>query len=365
VNQAHGWRRDLFLGLLVSLISGLLLALGAKILTITAPALTARGVPVWLSIAVVAVTAFIAFALAHHLNRRTPQVFMVISAFVQTNWLAGLLDNVVWSLDRHNIDLVVKLPPHDYSGQSQILQLSRLCRKRRSYIGGLIIAAQPELVKDELTSFCKSCHLPTVFVDVRPFSSGDAYPPGTAFVGCNSEEIGERAAQWVAKEMLERGNKEPAILVVGGEAQEGRHVRFEARIRETLPSSTLSINLLGQFSRERARDIVDQHIRQLHRRGDHLDVIYCTNDQMALGAVDAAQGQAVAGNRQDGLVIVGVDGTDEAVAAIKSGATPFKATIVQDTRRVAETAVDVLLRLRAGQNAPTETRIPTTIYPMQ
>ena len=96
-----------------------------------------------------------------------------------------------------------------------------------------------------------------------------------------------------------------------------------------------------------------------------MDVIYCTNDQMALGAVDAAQGQAVAGNRQDGLVIVGVDGTDEAVAAIKSGATPFKATIVQDTRRVAETAVDVLLRLRAGQNAPTETRIPTTIYPMQ
>jgi ABC-type sugar transport system substrate-binding protein len=86
---------------------------------------------------------------------------------------------------------------------------------------------------------------------------------------------------------------------------------------------------------------------------------------MALGAVDAAQEQAAEGNTQDGLIIVGVDGTDEAIATIKSGVTPFKATIVQDARRTAETAVDLLMRLRADERVPTETRIPPTIYPMQ
>ena len=195
----NGWRKDLFFGVVVSLLSALILSIGAKILTMAAPTLVARGVPIWLFIVVAAMVAFITLVLARHLNRRAPQAFIIISAFVQTNWLAGLLDNIVWSLDRRGIDLVVKLPPHDYTGQSQILQLTRLRKHRRAYIGGLIVAAQPELVQSELIAFCQSAHLPTVFVDVRPFPSGDAYPSGTAFVGCDPGEIGEKAAQSVYK----------------------------------------------------------------------------------------------------------------------------------------------------------------------
>jgi DNA-binding LacI/PurR family transcriptional regulator len=198
-------------------------------------ALVARGVPMWLFIMITAIVAFITFFLARYLSRRAPQAFILISAFVQTNWLAGLLDNIVRSLDRHGIDLIVKLQPHDYSGQSQILQLTRLFKKRRSFIGGLMIAAQPERMQSELTAFCTSAHLRIVFVDVRPFPSGDAYPSGVAFVGCDAREIGEKAAQWVAREMLERGRKDPAILVVGGDAQEGRQTHFETRIREIFP----------------------------------------------------------------------------------------------------------------------------------
>ena len=64
--------------------------------------------------------------LSRRLGRGAPQAFIVISAFVRTNWLAGLLNNLTWSLDRHGIDLVVKLPAPDYGGQSLIRQLTRL-----------------------------------------------------------------------------------------------------------------------------------------------------------------------------------------------------------------------------------------------
>ena len=124
----------------------------------------------------------------------------------------------------------------------------------------------------------------------------------------------------------------------------------------------VSLTPPGQFSRERARVIVGQHLRQLQRSGDRLDVVYCTNDQMALGAADAIREHAAAGGTHGDLVVIGVDGIEEAIAAIKSDTTPLKATIVQDTQHIADAAVNLLLRLCAGEQVPEETRIPTATY---
>ena len=286
---------------------------------------------------------------------------MICAAF-RTNWLAGLLDQLIWALDRQGIDVVIKLPPYDYSGQGQVQQLARLRGRRRSYIGGFMVVARPEVQPGELTSFCRSAGIPVIFMDVRPFLSEAAYPPKSAFAGCDASQIGDRAAQWVARQMRERGITDPLILVVGAESQQDRHVRFESRIGELLPAAQIVVNPEGQFSRERARHIVDQQLRQLRPHDGIVDVIFCTNDLMALGALDAVQQQSAAGNRNDHLIILGVDGTEEAIAVIDSGS-PFKATIVQDTRRVAEAAVDLFLKARARQNVPPETWIPTTIYP--
>ena len=108
---------------------------------------------------------------------------MLISALAQTNWLAGLLDDTVRPLDRHGIELVVKLPSHDYSGQSQILQLAHICKRKRPYVGGLIVTDQPEHVQNELAAFCNRTH------NARCFPRSDLYPPGTAFVGCHAARL--------------------------------------------------------------------------------------------------------------------------------------------------------------------------------
>jgi ABC-type sugar transport system substrate-binding protein len=345
-------------GISVALFSGIILAAGGRVLALARPALSARGVPVWLSAVVAGLLALIAVVVSRRIGRGAPQAFIVVSAFVQTAWLGGLLNNLAWSLDRHGIDLVVKLPAPDYGGQSLIQQLARLRRHRRSYIGGLVVATQPEVVRNELTAFCQAARLPVVFVDVRPFPAGHRYPPGTAFTGCDAAEIGERAAEWVAGEMRGRHQADPAILVICGDTQHDRQARFAARIKDLLPSAVLSLSQPGPFSRERAREIAGHHLR----RGDRLDAAFCTNDQMALGAADAIREHAASGHRHENPVVIGVDGIEEALAVIKSGTTPLKATIAQDTQHIADAAVNLLLRLRAGQQVPAETLIPTTIY---
>ena len=350
--------------LAVSLASGLILAGGAKLLAVVA-LLPANGfVPTWLFASVVPVTALTAFFVTRRVGQRR-QVFVVVSAFVPTRWLAVLLADLVRALDRHGLDVVVKLPEYDHSSQTEIRQLAALRAKRRAYLGGFVVVVEPERIRRELTDFCTASRLPIVFLDIRPFPSTDVYPPRTAFVGCSPEAIGRDAARWIGDELLERGVQQPRVLVVAGEAQTGRQARFASELRERLPSARIIVNTHGWFARDRAREIVDRQLRQLHRRGERLDAIYCTNDEMALGAADAVQEHAAAGSARDHVIIVGVDGIPEAIATIKSGGTPLEATIVQDTRRIAEVATDVLLRLRAGERPETEQWVPTAIYPIQ
>jgi ribose transport system substrate-binding protein len=351
---------------MVSLTSGMILAVSSWLLTSTVLSdVVVSSVPVWLFVAVIATVALLAILVTRRHHYRTGLAFVMISAFTQTRWLADMLDNLSRSADRHGIDLVVKLPQHDHSGRSQLRLLASLKQKRRWYAGGFIILEPSEQLRSALVDACREIDRPLIFVDVRPFRDAGAYPPRTAFVGCDADEIGERAGRLAGKELSDRGIATPSVLVVAGDAQNSRQLRFAAALREVLPSAEVEINNQGLFSRERASEVVDRYLRNVVRRDGRLDAIFCTNDEMALGAVDAVQKYALDSKRFEDLMIIGVDGTAEAVATIRAGRTGFQATIVQDTRRVAEVAVDLLLRVRAGEPYPVETFVPTTVYPME
>lgn len=82
------------------------------------------------------------------------------------------------SLDRHGVDLLVKLPPYDFNGRSQILQMDALRARKDRFIGGLVVPRQPERMRRELLEFCAGLGLPVVFVDVRPFPGPRTSPSG-------------------------------------------------------------------------------------------------------------------------------------------------------------------------------------------
>jgi ABC-type sugar transport system substrate-binding protein len=58
-----------------------------------------------------------------------------------------------------------------------------------------------------------------------------------------------------------------------------------------------------------------------------------------------------------------VDGTSEAMSIIKSGGTPFRATVVQDSRIMAETAVGMLVKALNRESIMTEVILQPNIYP--
>ena len=356
-------RQPFSFNLAVAVVSAIVVALagaiGGRLLRVRF--LTAAVVPTWIVLALGVGVAVLLAALLLNARRRRKRVFLLIPAFSQKHWFAEFVQNLHHVLDRHGFEMVVHIPAQDFSGPDQARQLQRIVERSDDYDGGFIIAAEPGSIEDELVSFCERFLRPVVFADVRPFANSSRYPANAIFVGFSAEEIGGKAAGFLERQLNSR--QRPAVLVVGSDSQRERQLSFAEILANGLPDADIEISSSGRFVRSRAREIVAAYLRNARTARRSVDAIFCTNDEMALGAIDAI-------NSSDGLLtedtlVVGVDGTEEAVALIQSGGTAFKATIRQDARQEAEVAVGHLLRMLAGRRVQIETFLEPELLPIE
>lgn len=285
------------------------------------------------------------------------QVFFLLCAFTEKRWLAGLLHDMHNSLDHRGFDLLLKIPDQDYVRFGQSRHLLGLADSYQKCIGGIISPVEPEDFRHELREFCTVVGYPIVMVDVDPFGSDEEYPPDVAFVGYDPDVIGRCAADYVAEHARISDILSPRVLIIGAELHRGRQREFVNRLREWIrDTEIMGFEDGGGFMRMCARDLVYDHLRP----GTVPDYIFCTNDEMALGAVDAL---VMTGSGNDGsVVVVGVDGIPEAKALIDSRRTPLRATVVQDSCRVAETAADLLDKAIRGKRIKTHNYLKPYIY---
>jgi inositol transport system substrate-binding protein len=80
---------------------------------------------------------------------------------------------------------------------------------------------------------------------------------------------------------------------------------------------------------------------------DKFDAIVCQNDDSALGAIEALK----AGDRLEGVIVVGLDGSDQALASIKAG--ELAATAFQDAEGQAKALIEICKQLRDGADPDT------------
>ena len=84
-----------------------------------------------------------------------------------------------------------------------------------------------------------------------------------------------------------------------------------------------------------------------------LQGLFAHNDEMALGAVEAA---AAAGKN---IIIVGFDATDDAIAAVKEGR--MAATVAQQPDEMGKIAVQTAVKIIKGENVPSSVPVAVTL----
>jgi ribose transport system substrate-binding protein len=289
-------------------------------------------------------------------HKRSKRAFLVTSAFSQKYFVALFVQRLHSALDRNSIDMVLKVPDRDYDASAQSHHLSRILDRRHDYLGGIIVVSEVHRLRDDLITFCRKSRLPVVFTDLEPFGNEYEYPENTTFIGYDTGELGELAGKWLAKRL--RGKGRPHVLIIASCEHSARQRCCEQVLRSELPDVVITIDDRCAFMRSRAYDAVRAHIRHLDP-GQRLDAIFCTNDEMALGAVDALSPPAPA---TQATLVIGIDGVLEAKALINTAESPLRATVVQDTHRLAVSIVDILEKMRRGRSVPKRTILNAEVY---
>lgn len=173
----------------------------------------------------------------------------------------------------------------------------------------------------------------------------------TTFIGAENKPMGVASAKLLA-EMT--GGKARIIEVqgtAGASATIDRHDGFVEELAN-YPEMEIIAEQYCDYLRENAMVFMED---MLQRFGPgEIDAVYAHNDEMALGALEAIR---AAGREDEGIKIIGMDGTEVAFEAIKSGAMAF--TVVYPY--CAPEGVQVAYQILNGEKVDTRIQLDTAI----
>jgi ABC-type sugar transport system substrate-binding protein len=171
-------------------------------------------------------------------------------------------------------------------------------------------------------------------------------------IGSDNEAAGAKGADWLASQ-LGKDAKGPVLVIEGLSGNitgKKRAVGFADELKKQAPGLTIVASLPGDWDSLKATNITNDTLQ----RTPDLVAIFAANDDMALGAVEAARSAG-----KDKLIVIGVDGNSNAVKSIKAGR--LNASVAQLPYLVGMQAVENVKKVVAGDKVAEMTYVPTLV----
>lgn len=160
------------------------------------------------------------------------------------------------------------------------------------------------------------------------------------FVGCQNRDAGVMQAEYMAEKLPQNAK----VLYLSGTPglyhSVERHDGFYETMKEKRPDVELLAEMTGEYTRDKAQKVVEDWCQSYQQ----FDAIVAANDQMALGAIEALK----AAGRLEGVMVAGVDATDEAMQKIKSG--EMAISIRQSAPALAQNCYETLQKVQKGED---------------
>jgi len=180
--------------------------------------------------------------------------------------------------------------------------------------------------------------------NIPVFSVNNEFNGADYFVGPNALSQGELAAAWVNEKLGGSGK----VAIVMGMPKTGVTRNRTAGFENWFKANGSAIEVVekqnADWDRSKAKDIAQTWLK-MH---PDLKAIFCNNDVMALGVVEAVKEAGLKLNED--IYVVGCDGQSEAYDSIKAG--EMAATIDSFPYYEGYMGAEVALRVLAGQDIP-------------
>ncbi|NBW03611.1 MAG: sugar ABC transporter substrate-binding protein [Cytophagia bacterium] len=186
----------------------------------------------------------------------------------------------------------------------------------------------------------KKAGIPIVNVNSSTKSKPDA------FVGSDDAESANMAMELIAKKLGGKGN----ILMIQGYMGQAAQLDRERGAKTVLakyPGLKLLASQTGEWDRAKSMALMENWIQSY---GDQIQAVFAQNDEMALGAYEAAKS---AGKN---IIIVGFDGSQDGLKSVQNG--QLSATVAQQPDLIGEKAIEASKQIANKQTIPAQIAVP-------
>ena len=205
----------------------------------------------------------------------------------------------------------------------------------------------------EITDMCKEAGIPVVYINREPDAAEEerweSEGLNATYVGCDARQSGT----YQGEEILETANKGDIngdgkvsyIMIQGDPENVDAQYRTEFSVKALTDAGVEVEELLkqrGDWDQAKAQQIAQDALNQY---GDKIEVIFCNNDAMALGALQAIE---AAGRKvNEDIYLVGVDALTEAVQNVIDG--KQTGTVFNNHFAQAQAASDIAVKFLSGE----------------
>ena len=205
----------------------------------------------------------------------------------------------------------------------------------------------------QVTDMCNEAGIPVVYINRQPDEAeSDRWTADgikATYVGADARQSGtyqgELILETANKGDINGDGKVSYIMVQGDPENVDAQYRTEFSVKALTDAGVEVEELLlqrGDWDQAKGQQIVQDALTQF---GDAVEVVFCNNDAMALGALQAIQ--AAGRTVNEDIYLVGVDALTEAVQYTVDGT--FTGTVFNDHFSQAQTAADMAVKYLNGE----------------
>ena len=209
-------------------------------------------------------------------------------------------------------------------------------------VDAIIMQPQEQDACSPAVEKAKEAGIPIVNCNSHTTAEPDAY------VGSDDAESAEIAMNYIAERLDGKGK---VVMMHGHPGQTAELMRTQGAmdVLEKYPDMELLDEQTANWDRAEAMTLMENWLQAY---GDEINAVFCQNDEMALGALNAL----LQAGKKDNVVVVGVDAIDDARKSVKDG--ELDATVFQDCKGQAEGALAAAIKLAKGEEVDAQILIP-------
>ena len=254
----------------------------------------------------------------------------------ESGWRDAETNDVQWYAARNTETIELTFADAQQKQENQIKAI-------RNFIEmGVDVIVFPPVVEtgwETVLTECQEAGIPVILVDrgIDPSAGDDLY---TTMIASDHVWAGEQAGIVMNDLLGGKGKVVELEGTVGASAAVQRKKGFDEYLAANCPDIEILDSQTGDFTRSMGKEVMESFLKTY----DDIDAVFCHNDDMALGAIEAIK---EAGKKPgEDIKIVGVDGVKGAFEAILAGEMNCP---VECTPILAEQIFDTAAKLKNGE----------------